>query len=41
MTLADWADAHMLDVEEARDRYEAGRKPSAASEAQSSLSAVA
>jgi DNA-binding HxlR family transcriptional regulator len=41
MTLADWADAHMSDVEEARSRYEGGHTPPVASEPQSSLSAVA
>jgi len=41
MTFADWADAHMLDVEEARSRYEIARREPVASEQQSSLSAVA
>src|SRR5215471_21087494 len=36
MTLADWADAHMLDVEEARSRYEIARREPVASEQQSS-----
>jgi DNA-binding HxlR family transcriptional regulator len=41
MTLADWADAHMSDVEDARNRYEDGHAPPVASDQQSSLSAVA
>jgi DNA-binding HxlR family transcriptional regulator len=41
MTLADWADAHMSDVEHARSRYEDAHTPPVASEPQSSLSAVA
>jgi DNA-binding HxlR family transcriptional regulator len=41
MTLADWADAHMSDVEQARSRYEDDHTAPVASEPQSSLSAVA
>src|SRR5262245_17704371 len=38
ITLADWADAHMSDVEEARSRYEDGHTPPVAAEPRSSLS---
>ena len=42
IALADWADEHMLDVEEARSRYdEVGRRPPVAATALSSLPAVA
>jgi DNA-binding HxlR family transcriptional regulator len=42
MALADWADEHMPDVEEARSRYdELGRRAPVASTHQSSLPAVA
>jgi len=42
MTLADWAEEHLPDVEEARSRYdELGRRAPVASTRQSSLPAVA
>jgi DNA-binding HxlR family transcriptional regulator len=41
MALADWADEHMPDVEQARSRYdEAGRRTTVAPTRQSSLPAV-